>query len=106
MRKQSKPLSLSQQNQPKILSRNLGAILCLTPNERSGAIIAIALASQSQRAGFPLTLQLGGVKLPKPSWVKINQIRTLAIKRLGRRMGRAREADLSKVIEGLFELVG
>lgn len=75
-------------------------------NERSGTVIAIALTSQPQRAGFPLTLPLSGVKLPKPSWVKINQIRTLAIERLGRRIGRANEADLSKVIEGLFELVG
>ena len=75
-------------------------------NERSGTVIAIALTSQPQRAGFPLTLPLSGVKLPKPSWVKINQIRTLAIERLGRRIGRVNEADLSKVIEGLFELVG
>ena len=75
-------------------------------NERSGTVIAVALTSQPQRAGFPLTLPLSGVKLPKPSWVKINQVRTLAIERLGRRIGRVHEADLSKVIEGLFELVG
>jgi len=75
-------------------------------NERSGTVIAIALTSHPQRAGFPLTLQLSGAKLPKPSWVKINQIRTLAIDRLSRRIGRVSETDLSKVIEGLFELVG
>ena len=75
-------------------------------NEHSGTVIALALTSQPQRAGFPLTLQLSGVKLPKPSWVKINQIRTLAIERLSRRIGRVSETDLSKVIEGLFELVG
>ena len=28
-------------------------------NERSGTVIAAALTSQPQRAGFPLTLQLG-----------------------------------------------
>ena len=75
-------------------------------NERSGTVIALALTSQPQRAAFPLTLQLTGMKLPKPSWIKINQIRTLAIERLGRRIGRVSEADLAKVIEGLFELVG
>ncbi|HLB95141.1 MAG TPA: type II toxin-antitoxin system PemK/MazF family toxin [Nitrospiria bacterium] len=75
-------------------------------NERSGTVIALALTSQPQRAGFPLTFQLTGLKLPKPSWVKINQIRTLAIERLDRRIGRVSEADLTKVIEGLFELVG
>ena len=75
-------------------------------NERSGTVIALALTSQPQRAAFPLTLQLTGMKLPKPSWVKINQIRTLATERLNRRIGRVGEADLAKVIEGLFELVG
>ena len=75
-------------------------------NERSGTVIALALTSQPQSAGFPLTLQISGVKLPKPSWVKINQIRTLAVERLSHRIGRASEEDLSKVIEGLFELVG
>ena len=75
-------------------------------NERSGTVIALALTSQPQRAAFPLTLQLTGMKLPKPSWVKINQIRTLSVERLGRRIGRIGETDLAKVIEGLFELVG
>lgn len=60
-------------------------------NERSGTVIALALMSQSQRAGFPLTFHLTDVKLPKPSWVKISQVRTLAVERLGRRIGRANE---------------
>jgi len=75
-------------------------------NERSSTVMALALTSQPQRAGFPLTLQLSGTKLPKPSWVKINPIRTLATERLTRRIGRAGATDLSRVIEGLFELVG
>ncbi|HHT9131372.1 MAG TPA: type II toxin-antitoxin system PemK/MazF family toxin [Candidatus Tripitaka californicus] len=75
-------------------------------NERSGTIIAMAITSQVQLAGFPLTLQLTSVQLPKPSWVKINQVRTLSVERLQRRIGRIREEELSKIIEGLFELVG
>lgn len=75
-------------------------------NEGSGAVIALAITSQPQRAGFPLTLQLTDLKLPKPSWVKINQVRTLATERLGRRIGRSSPKDLSKIIEGLFDLVG
>ncbi|MFH1671990.1 MAG: type II toxin-antitoxin system PemK/MazF family toxin, partial [Pseudomonadota bacterium] len=51
-------------------------------NERSGTVIAVALTSQPQRAGYPLTLELIGTKLPKKSWVKISQIRTLSIKRI------------------------
>jgi mRNA interferase MazF len=58
-------------------------------NERSGTVIAMALTSQPQAAGFPLTLELTGLDLPKPSWVKISQIPTLAAERVGRRLGRA-----------------
>jgi mRNA interferase MazF len=47
-------------------------------NERSGTVIALALTSQPQRAGFPLTLELDAKVLPKKSWVKIGQIRTLS----------------------------
>jgi mRNA interferase MazF len=45
-------------------------------NERSGTVIALALTGQPQRAGYPLTLQIGSVKLPQPTWVKLSQIRT------------------------------
>jgi len=75
-------------------------------NERSGTVIAVALTSQPQRAGFPLTLELKGVKLPKPSWVKISQIRTLAVERVGRRLGRATPEQVGQVVEGLNEIIG
>ena len=52
-------------------------------NERSETVIAVALSSQSQRAGFPLTLELESRGLSKKSWVKISQIRTLSIERIG-----------------------
>jgi mRNA interferase MazF len=74
-------------------------------NERSGTVIALALTSQPQRAGPPLAVQIGSVKLPKPSWVKISQIRTLSTERLGKRLGRISPEELEQVIEGLFELV-
>ena len=74
-------------------------------NERSGTVIAMALTSQPQRAGFPLTLELEGVKLPKKSWVKISQIRTLSRERLGRRLGRLDPERLDLLVEGLNELV-
>ena len=56
-------------------------------NERSGTVIAVALTSQPQRAGFPLTLELQARGLPKKSWVKISQIRTLAVERIGKVIG-------------------
>ena len=74
-------------------------------NERSGTVIAVAITSQSQRAGFPLTLELTDSKLPKKSWVKISQIRTLSVKRIGKKIAGVSEENLSLVIEGLNEII-
>ncbi len=74
-------------------------------NERSGTVIAVALTSQEPRAGYPLTLELTGT-LPKRSWVKISQIRTVSTERIGKRLGRASDEELARVLDGLFELVG
>ena len=75
-------------------------------NERSGTVIAVALTSQPQRAGFPLTLELQSPKLPKRSWAKISQIRTLAVERIGARVGRASPEEVLQVVEGLNEIIG
>jgi len=75
-------------------------------NERSGTVIAMALTSQPQRAGFPLTLELESEDLPKRSWVKISQIRTLSVERIGKRLGRASAEEMGQVIQGLNEIVG
>ena len=75
-------------------------------NERSGTVIAMALTSQPQKAGFPLTLELSGSALPKRSWIKISQIRTLSTERLGKRVTRLPEKDLNLAIEGLNEIIG
>jgi mRNA interferase MazF len=74
-------------------------------NERSGTVIAMALTSQQQRAGFPLTYELKSAKLPKRSWVKISQIRTLAVERIGAKLGRASPEELGQIIEGLNEII-
>ena len=75
-------------------------------NARSGTAIVLALTSQPQRAGFPLTLPVASVRLPKASWIKISQIRTLSTERLGRRAGAVSPEELNRLVEGLFELVG
>lgn len=75
-------------------------------NDRSGTVIAVALTSQPQRAAFPLSLELTTPRLPKRSWVKISQIRTLAVERIGKRMGKASPEELEQVIEGLNEIIG
>jgi len=75
-------------------------------NERSGTVIAVALTSQPQRAGYPLTLEIGDSKLPKKSWVKISQIRTLSVKRIRKKIAKASEEDIALIIEGLNEIIG
>jgi mRNA interferase MazF len=75
-------------------------------NERSGTVIAVAMTSQEPRAGFPLTLESRAPGLTKRSWVKISQIRTLSVDRIGRRIAHASEEELSQVLHGLNEIVG
>ena len=75
-------------------------------NDRSGTVIATAITSQPQRAGFPLTLELESKGLPKQSWVKISQIRTLAVERIEGKIGRASPEEMAQVIEGLNEIIG
>jgi mRNA interferase MazF len=75
-------------------------------NERSGTVIAVAITSQPQRAGFPLTLELKTVQMPKRSWVKISQIRTLAVERIGKKIGRASPEEIAQIIDGLDEIIG
>ena len=75
-------------------------------NERSGTVIAMALSSQPQRAGYPLTWRIPAGILPKDSWVKVSQVRTLSTERLGDRLGRLDERALADVVAGLYELIG
>ena len=74
-------------------------------NQRSGTVIAMAVTSRPQRAGFPLTLELTQTRMPKQSWVKISQVRTLSTSRIGRKIGNAEPEELSRIIEGLNEIV-
>lgn len=75
-------------------------------NERSGTVIAMALTSQEQKASFPLTHEILTFKLPKRSWVKISQIRTLSTERIGKKIGSLGPDELAHVVEGLNEIVG
>ena len=75
-------------------------------NERSGTVIAVAITSQKPRAGFPLTFELTQGKLPKRSWVKISQIRTLSTERIGKKLSSADRDELETVLEGLNEIIG
>lgn len=75
-------------------------------NDRSGTVIAMAITSQPQRAKFPLTHELKSVELPKRSWVKISQVRTLSVDRIGATLGRVAPEELTRVLQGLNEILG
>jgi mRNA interferase MazF len=74
-------------------------------NQRSGTVIAMAITSRPQRAGFPLTHELTSGKLSKQSWVKISQVRTLSVKRLGKKAGRIAPEELENLVDGLNEII-
>jgi mRNA interferase MazF len=74
-------------------------------NERSGTVIAMALTSQPQKAGFPLTLKLPAPLLGRQAWVKISQVRTLSVDRIGRRIGMVEADHLDRLVEGLREII-
>ena len=75
-------------------------------NHNSGTVIAVAITSQQPRAGFPLTLEITSTRMPKRSWVKISQIRTLSVQRLGKRLAHVSSEEVDRIIEGLREIVG
>ena len=75
-------------------------------NATSGTVIALAITSQEPRAGFPLCVELTSVRMPKRSWVKISQIRTLSVERIGAKLGRVTPEDLVTIVEGLNEIIG
>jgi mRNA interferase MazF len=74
-------------------------------NERSGTVIAMAITSQEPTVGFPLAVESRAPGLPRRSWIKISQIRTLSTDRIRRRLARASEEELATVVEGLNEII-
>ena len=75
-------------------------------NRKSETVIAMAITSQPQAAGFALTLTLPSDVLPKPSWVKISQIRTISVDRLGKKIAVLDTETLGELVDGLLELIG
>jgi mRNA interferase MazF len=75
-------------------------------NHHSGTVIALAVTSQEPRAGFPLTLKLPDGLLPKPSWIKIGQVRTLSTERIGKKISAVDPDILEQIVSGLNEIVG
>ncbi len=75
-------------------------------NKRSGTVIAMAITSQPQKASFPLTYPLNTKQLVKPSWVKISQIRTLSVQRIGNKLGTVEPEQMGEIVDGFNQIVG
>jgi mRNA interferase MazF len=75
-------------------------------NRKSETVIVMAITSQPQKAGYPLTLALPAEVLPKPSWVKISQVRTISVDRLGKKVASLDAETLGQLVDGLLDLIG
>ena len=51
-------------------------------------------------------MEIASAALPKPTWVKISQIRTLSVERVGKRMGHVSNEEMAQIVEGLNEIIG
>ena len=74
-------------------------------NARSGTVIAMCITSQPQRERYPLTLELEDAGLPRRSWVKISQVQTFSVERLGRTIGFVTDRELDMLVAGLNDLI-
>ncbi len=73
-------------------------------NNNSGSAIAFAITSKKPKAQYPLVYELPPNLLPKPSWVKISQIRTLSTQRMGKYIAKIEEEDYQKIMAGFNRL--
>lgn len=74
-------------------------------NKKSETAIVMAITSQPQRAGYPLTIAVSEGTLPKPSWLKISQVRTVSVERLGKKIAALDPDTVGKALDGLMELI-
>ena len=58
------------------------------------------------RFGFPLTYLLALKQLQKMSWVKISQIRTLSVERVGKKLGAVEPEQLVEINDGFNQIIG
>jgi mRNA interferase MazF len=89
-----------------VLGREQGGprpMLVISPdafNARSGTCVALAVTSVPQQSRYPLVWEITSGGLPRRSWVKLSQVRTLSMQRLRDRIGTLAEDDLARVLRG------
>ena len=75
-------------------------------NKNSNSVIALAITSKKPKVKYPLVFKLSDSLLPKPSWVKITQIRTLSVERLGRFIAAIDDEQFEQIMSGFNRLCG
>jgi mRNA interferase MazF len=75
-------------------------------NQNSRSAIAFAVTSQQPKVKYSLVYQLPKDLLPKPSWVKITQIRTLSTNRIENYIASISDRDFNKVMSAFERLCG
>ena len=65
----------------------------------------LKLADLADEKPVRLTLELPAGSLPRASWVKISQVRTISVDRIGKRVGEVDGAELTQIVAGLTELI-
>jgi len=72
-------------------------------NATSGTVISFPLTTAPQHLGFPFTALLPPGIVAKPSWVKLSQVRTISVHRLGGRLGHAPDTFVDLCLTGFLQ---
>ena len=75
-------------------------------NQCSGTTVILAITSVKPKVKYPLVLELDCASLPKRSWVKITQIRTISNNRFGDRIGQIDASQIKEIVAAINDLIG
>lgn len=77
-------------------------------NAASGTLIVMPLTSSHQRASFPFSIELMTLKPGdgKRSWVKPSQIRTMAVERFDKVLGRVSSEEVERSLDAIMRVCG
>ena len=75
-------------------------------NQRSGTTVILAITSVKPKVKYPLVLELDCQSLPKRSWVKTTQIRTISNDRLGDYIGQINITQMNEILAAINDLIG
>ena len=83
-------------------------VLVLTPPDRHGDFVCLAVTSvPTEVDAVPITdADLDSGALPKPSWVRLDKVFTLAEAMAVRRFGQLSPRAMARVLEGLCRRLG